>query len=665
MIQFIQPEEINTFLSQPEDSHVKTLYKEVKNRAKQHILADSFSHSGDACAWYHVCSSRMSDVCVFYLAEKDEEAAKWIKNRALDIAALSEEEWLGPFYRPKQKPYIGSLETAHIAVTLCDAYVNGYALFHQEEKNKIEEALKNYGLHLCERYITEVLAGNAFQGRIINWFMVLLNGFGTCAAVLSDGAAMERALTYCKMAEEAFNSDSYGESLQYSSYAAHNLAHFHEVAERFGIDEEKLNTEVFANLADWYASSYIGKHVVNRIGGSVPQFFNFGDSAHIYRPSGDLLARIARKSKNERSRGLAKWLLEELYQGESLLSDELSAFGFHYTGSYCVFQYPYETAAVSPKQALLPEFNVFENGHIFMRDAWENSGSELAISAGYKPLAATAHRHFDQNSFQLQVFGERFFHDPGHCCYRLNAHQRSRNAESHNCALIFKNGRELVQKEVSGDVRHYTEPLNSLVCARAVGDMYVVISDGTKLYGGELKKYVRAFFVKLPHMMAVIDFVEADEPVSLCANFTLDNRENDLKVHIYNEERIVFRKGQSAVKLFSMYAAADGEACGTDLSFGWGYAHDYYHPEPNFHGQGKEGSGLCYRWKPQKEGKTNLLLHTICFDKEEQIRGWHVTKNETEIHLESPDKTDYFDLEINGTDIILTQPNGQTDKFTL
>lgn len=665
MIQFIQPAEISKFLSQPADSRVKTLYKEIKERAESHIKADSFSHSDDACAWYHVCSSRMSDVCVYFLAEKNEEAAKWIKERALEIASLPEEAWLGPFYRPKQKPYIGSLETAHIAVTLCDAFVHGYALYNEEEKNKIEYALKNYGLRLCERFLTEVLAENIFGGRVTNWFMVLLNGFGTCAAVLGDGEAMERAVNYANIAEQAFNADSYGESLQYSSYAAHNLAHFHEVAERYGVDPKRLNTEVYANLISWYASSYMGKHFVKRLNGIVPQFFNFGDSAHVYRPSGDLLAQIARKSTNERNRGLAKWLLDELYQGESLLSDELSAFGFHYTGSYCVFQYPYETKAVSPEQALLPEFNVFENGHILVRGDWAEPSTALAISAGYKPFNITAHRHFDQNSFQLQVFGERFFHDPGHCCYRLNAHQRSRLAECHNCAQIFKNGQEVMQKEVSGDIRHPKEPLSSLVCARAVGDMYVVISDGTKLYGGEVKKYVRAFFIKMPHMMAIVDYAVSDAPVKLCANFTLDNRENDLNVHIYNNERLVFRKGQSAVKLFSMYAAADGKACRANLSFGWGYAHDYYHPEPNMDGQGKEGSGLCYRWESSKEGRANLLVHTLCFDKEERIRGWHVTKVDNKIHLESPEKTDFFDIEINADEIVLTQPGSQTDKFEL
>lgn len=665
MIQFIQSEEIRRFLSQPETSHVKTLYKEVRERAEKHIQADSFSHLEDTCAWYHVCSSRMSDVCVFYLAEKDEKAARWIKKRALEIASLSEEAWLGPFYRPKQKPYIGSLETAHIAVTLCDAYVNGYTLFDEEEKRKIESALKKNGLHLCERYLTEVIAEKAFQGRIINWFMVLLNGFGTCAAVLSDSEAMERAVCYCKMAEKAFNEDSYGESLQYSSYAAHNLAHFHWIAERFGVKRERFNTEVYANLMSWYASSYIGKHFLNRQGGEVPQFFNFGDSAYLYRPSGDLLARIALTSKNERNRGLAKWLFDTLYQGECLLSDELSAFGFHYTGSYCIFHYPYDTEAMPPEKALLPEFNVFENGHVIIRDNWKSPQAALAISAGYTPLNTTAHRHFDQNSFQLQVFGERMFHDPGHCCYRLNAHQRSRAPESHNCALVFKNGYEISQQEVSGDIRHPQEPLNSLVCARAAGDMYVVISDGTKLYGGEVEKSVRAYFIKMPHMLAVVDYVLADEPVKLKVNFTLDNRENDLKVHIFNNERIVFRKGQSAAKLFSMYAAVDGKECGSSLSFGWGYAHDYYHPEPNSKGQGKEGSGLCYQWEARQEGKTNLMVHTVCFDKEEAIRGWHVTKNENQIHLESPDKSDFFDLKIEGCTLILKQANGQTDRFLL
>lgn len=607
---FIKKEEIQAFQQSKENGIQKHLYELLKSRVSYNTRENRLVQSSDTQEWYHLVWERMSDAAFLYHMEKDERLGKWVHDRTMEIVKLSAEDWVGPWYRNNlRKRKVGALETGHITLAVCEAYENARDVFTPEEQQEIREALRTKGMLLCRRFADEILEGKSGY----NWFMVLLNGYGTAAIVLEEKEEIRHALELIEVLAKLYNADSYGESVQYSNYASLHLAFLMEIMIRSGNAEVSgLPISCYGNLMEWYAASFQRMKYAEEFQCEVPRTFAFGDSSNLFRPTGNLLAHIAvrLKESDPKKAGLASWLFETVYGQERPLTDELATFGFFNQFAYhSILMYPDMCKPLSPREAGLPLDMRFEVGHILIRDRWEDPRMALAIAGGYEPLHTHVHRHLDQNSFQLTVGRERMLVDPGHCCYRLESQKKSLDEISHNVVSVRYHDRLLRQRPVEQEWgRGEASVFNKLLVNEHFGNLQIIISDATGLYEKPVARVVRIWVVRVPDIVAVADYVLAEAPVELITRLVANNRDNRLQMERRDAHLLTLKRRDSILEVYQAQSMADGEEEEPDFSYEWSFLHNYYHPLPNQAGQGKEGSASVYVWTSSRKAKEHRRI---------------------------------------------------------
>lgn len=641
-------------------------YAALKDRVSKNTVRDSLLQPEDTQEWYHLCWERISDASFAYYMEPEERLGKWLHARVMEIVEKSPEEWIGPWYRRRCPIPEGYLETAHITLAVCEAVENCPSLFSTEERNACLKSIREKGMFPCMRFCRRVVEE---AGSINNWFMVTLNGFGTAAVLLQDMESVRLAVEWSHVAAALYNKDSYGESVQYSNYASLHLSHLNEVLIRSGLVEQKaLNLQCYTNLMNWYAASFLYCKPLRVGEPAYPRTINFGDSAAIFRPSGDLLVQVAVRTKdqNRRAAGLASWLFQQVYADPALGPDELATFGFFNQYQYfSVLMLPDCPPPISPREAGLPTAMSFEGGQIILRDSWENTKAVVALQAGYRPYHVTAHRHRDQNSFQLVIGGERMLVDPGHCCYRLNSQREAVSELAHNTISLKRDGSILEQRLVGGNIFQQEPSGNRLLADYTWGNVHITASDMAGLHDDTVEMAVRIWILKLPHQMATVDIVKTREDMSLCTHFCVNNRDSRLLVHQYSEQRLVLRRGGQALKLFEMFSSTDGVVKPAKFDFDWTAMHTYYHPLPNQAGQGKEGSVCRYRWE-DSPGREHIRIHTYAMDTSEAIIHWHVRLlPDDTVRMENPTADAWLDIKADMEQVILRNEHNEKERLIL
>ena len=147
------------------------------------------------------------------------------------------------------------------------------------------------------------------------------------------------------------------------------------------------------------------------------------------------------------------------------------------------------------------------------------------------------------------------------------------------------------------------------------------------------------FICRLPDVIFIIDRIEADLPVKVVSHFVTNNRENGLDLHIADDYRIVLRRGGAGVKFFTF-----GDM---SMSQRWGFVHDYYHPQPNQAGQGKEGSAYIFDYTSSEFAVEHINIHVIVMSDTETIRGWHIKRHDDDIVVTSPGEREAIRLRLN------------------
>lgn len=666
---FISKKERERLQSVNHDSFQWKCYDAIRERVCKNTKENTLVQPGDTQEWYHLCWERISDASFIYHMEEDAALGRWLHDRVLEIVRKSADEWLGPWYRNRSEDadeQEGYPETSHITLAVCEALDNCDLLFTEEELAECREAIRVKGMLPCMRYCNGTVAR---ANHINNWFMVLLNGFGAAAVLLGDSEAVRLAVEYSHVAASLYNEDSYGESLQYSNYATLHLSHLFEVLIRSGqADRKELNLQCYTNLMTWYAASFLCRKELKKEETVYPRFVNFGDSAAIFRPSGDVLVQVASRMKecDKRAAGLASWMFMTLYADPYAGPDELASFSLYSHFQYhSVLMLPDCIESMDPAQAGLSQEILFSGGHVIVRDAWENAGAVVALQAGYQPYNVTSHRHRDQNSFQLTIGKERMLVDPGHCCYRLKAQKEAVSEFSHNTFSIRRSGQFLEQREVDGNIYQRKAPGNQLLVNDCWKNIRIIASDMAALYEVSVEKAIRVWIMNLPHQMMTVDIIKTKDNTSLYTHFCVNNRDNQLREHIYSQHRLVFRRNGEALKLFEVYSETDGKACTAKFSFDWTAMHDYYHPLANQEGQGKEGSVNRYWWE-DNPGRNHLRMHTYVMDTSEEIVHWHVYLLEDGyVRMENPTRDAWIDVAARMDQITIRNEKNEENYYNL
>lgn len=610
------------------DARVPELIAEIGRRADRWTTNQTLAVPGEMTGWWHVAWDRISDVAFSQSVAPTPDRAAWLQSEVVRLCALDPDEWLGPWFRAREQPSIGVLETAHVSLAVTTALRLCPDLF---DRDQIGEALLERAVHPLER----ALDSRERSPQLNNWYHVMLNGYGSAVLELNDDDRIATLPDRMRRAAEVTEGDSYGESVQYWGYAARHLTHLDEVLRAQGRPTDPAVLDSVSRCVPWVAQSVMFADVQSTWGpGHHLAMINFGDSAITARPPAEVLLHVARYGDDPHA-GVARWLFDQAYRDLDLVSQGLSSFGFFNQVDWRSVDLLSQTAPpVSPAEAGIPRTDHFDCGTAVLRDETRDQ-TVLAVKGGHGPITARSHRHRDAGSFVLGHAGEVLFTDPGHCCYRLPAYQTAQSEESHSTWTIRDGyGTTLPQQRIPDGFGQLTAP----TAASDLPGFDEVSTEIAQSYGAPVHVARRKWLFRPPHLVLIIDEVVACEPVSVESRFVINNRDGQLKVNQATDTRTVIRRNDVAAKFFLLDAETDGEVSSWPITQEYSVLHDVYDPLPNAQGQGKEGSGLnLVATTPL--GRRHRALWSIIVDAESAIRSWHLDRTPDGLQLGHPDRS--------------------------
>lgn len=635
--------------AEPAAALLDAMDKRVRRRAAAPGLSDRFATTD----WWHHAAEYLTDAALVHAVRPTPVVSAWLHATVLALVRRPLADWAGPPFRGfGGGDMVGSLETAHLTWGLAVSLDLAADLFSAAEQEEIRSVLRERGLVPCRRYLDAT-------GFCHNWNCVLLAGFTVAAAVLDDADALAEAAAWFPVAADHFQPDgSYGESLQYGNYAAFSIILAREALLRRS-PATPPTLEPYARMVDWAAQSLLYRKPLSGWGPSArARSANFGDSAALFRPSGDLLIHIAAHARAvlPREAGLARWLFDTLY----LPADEdgphdLASFGFvPGFGFLSVILMPDAAPALSPEAAGLPLVAAFSGGDAFARDARDGL-TTLAVRTAAEPRHATAHLHGDVHSFILAHRRERLLIDPGHSCYRNLTHDLEAAPLTHNTctfespastnaparALSQRGGvnRPLVRD--SGSLRGGA-PVGlggrRLLCARS-GPVSVLGSEAAALYGAPLTTFTRLWFLCGPHALFVVDRIDSETPLRTTWHWLLNNRDGQLDLHLLRPDQLIAHRGEAGLKLRHF---GDGRLSGPVYA----HVHDAYHPLPAQLGEGRPGSGLLLRFTESAPHTSRTVVHGIAVDDSASAPAWNLSREDETFVIEAPASRERWSLQI-------------------
>lgn len=625
-----------------QDSQAAAMAAVILARASRWSSQETICDADGPVDWWHVAWERLGDLAFAQAWSPEESRAAWLRAEVLRICALDAVEWVGPFFRPKTDPLVGSIETAHIGLGITDVLELCPALFNAEELVTVHEAIRDKGLIPTRRWF------DGFDGvseHFNNHYAVHLNGLVAMALATGSLEDLEPLPEWLNVSASLFQQDSYAESVQYWGYASVHHSHLFELLHRTPL----MNRDwlgLAATALPWVAHSVMFAQPESEWGdGKHFSLLNFSDSALTGRPPSDALLSFARylKESNPITAGLARWLFDLTYADLEVAPNDVSSFGFFNQIGWRSIAHLAEAAEpVAPEKANLDLCRQFSFGTTIDRDRWVNPLTVLAVRNGHDGLSTISHRHRDEGSFILGHRNEVFFTDPGHCCYRLQAYQRAKESTEHSTWSFIDGAGQLLRQ--SEHLREY--PLGKRVAPRTFKDVLpgtvnVYGADISDAYGNPIVRAKRTWISWLPHLVVIVDDIEADRPLSPETQFVLNNRDHRLRTDQMSGNRLLFERGDAAIQFAQLDSSTDGAPSGTAVLTRWTALHDVYSPRPNTAGQGKEGSGNVHVFRTAVPGRRHRAVYAIIADHSKHIEEWDVhLRDGTTLELTLPGGTE-------------------------
>lgn len=170
-------------------------------------------------------------------------------------------------------------------------------------------------------------------------------------------------------------------------------------------------------------------------------------------------------------------------------------------------------------------------------------------------------------------------------------------------------------------------------------DVCILVSDIASLYKDTVvEKAARIWVVCSPHMIFAADIIVSAEPVRLDTAFFVNNSGNGLTVNVYNQHRLVLRRGTEALKLFQALNYVDDKEAETTLVCKSAYAE-----QPGDRCEASRESAI-YGWTCDRTGCVHQRVCTFMMDAEKKIKSWHMRQVDGFIRLEAPDHENTLDF---------------------
>jgi hypothetical protein len=644
---YLSSEEKALFAKNRSSAPLNYFYWALYRRVNERAASPGLMNATTTVEWWHATQEFVTDAAMLYAIDGDATVGAWLRDAVLSIAHRPVDDWVGPFFRDHDsKPPVGHLETAHLSMAVASALDLAPGAFNETECAELEKCLREVAIPLCTRWLDRT-------AHINNWRCVLAYGLAAAAVVLKDESSIQRAVSEYQTCLQLFQEDgSYGESLQYSSYAAAALMLSYESLVRYNPAlAQEMSPAPYARAVHWMAQSLFYRKPLMGWGQSpMPRSANFNDSAAVFRPSGDLLLHIAVRMKDTlpAEAALARWLFDALYAPDSSRgpSDRMT-FGFSNHFGFLTMALVAQAPSGTPREATEPLLTRFSCGDTFARDAWDGH-TILAMRTASDPLAAPGHLHGDINSFILVHNQERLLLDPGHSCYRNLIRELDIASQSHNtctfsvepdvanrraedllAARKLQQRTEFQRKFSAGQVGPLVDRGGKFLLAAESGPVKVVGSEAAGLYGEPLTSFQRFWLLAGANVLFVVDHIEAEQPVRTTWNWLFNNRDGALELKTVRPDRIVVRRGDAGLKLFHL---GGGNMQGPVYA----HVHDAYHPLPAQASEGKPGSGMLMRFHERGAALTRTVVHAIVVADYGGIGSWHLKPQDGKPAIEGP-----------------------------
>jgi hypothetical protein len=535
----------------------------------------------------------------------------------------------------------GHLETAHLCWAVAGALDLAPDAFTESERDEVAAVLRDRGARMCLRWLDQDHA-------IANWWCVMTSGLAVTAAVLGEEDLLARARVELKQCCEVFQPDgSYAESLQYGNYAILALTLASEALRRRGEDVESfVPLGRYAGYVRWATAAHLYMRPMSGWGEAPrARAINFGDSGAVFRPTADVLLHIAARGRQSHpmEAGLARWLFERTYPGDLASGPhDLSSFSLRTNWGFLTLPLLIAAADPIPPQAAgWPSLAAFDSGDTIARDGWQGR-TVVAMRGGADDLLAPGHLHRDLNSLIVVHNQQRLLVDAGHSCYRNLQRRLELSTELHNtCAFLARGAdgswKSLEQRDIPQRWRRRgrNDPSANMGTreriACEVDDVRVMGGEVSAAYGAPIHRFARWTALCGSHVLFVVDHIVTDEPVRTRWSWLLNNRDGQLDLKLPAPDRLVARRGNAGMKLFSL--------TGGEFKRFEAHMNDAYHCLPGQPGEGRPGSAVLVQWTESEAAAMRRGVHAMALDSYGAIAGWHLKTGDGFVGLEAPGAT--------------------------
>lgn len=614
---FFSEKDVPQIAKRLDSKKYQALWEDISSRSDAIAEAKSLVLEGDTFkVWYYV-RNRLMDLALCTLLTGKECYIDALNAILLELAEEDIEFWQGPHYpnRPRTIVYqgktilAGELETAQLAMGVSIAYDWGYAYLKPEVKAAVIRVLKDKAQMLLRN-------STLFQSEhwVMNHLCVLSTGLALSTTILKDqGIPFAEDLA---LAEKGLNlwmekidyDGSYGESFHYWAYPTNclffGLYLFHHTYQK------RLSSMHMVERAfNWALYNQVGKYEIEGFERPIAVSVNQYDSPFLFQMEAPEVLLYANLFHNP----LAKW-----YINKFLLENPPRPDCLHHVWHTCnsiLFVLDDDTLiAKDPDEYKLPVANYFaDTGFVYMRDSWKHCGdldgdTVFALQSGGGGRSCS-HEHYDKNSISLFSKGEYFLIDPGHSCYRGEAHHHfDTRTSSHNTLSIGGEDQSLsfLEKGMSFSEVNPCRSFNNqaiIVGKNFQSDVLYVASDARRCYQPELNMFVRKVWFVRSSYFVIFDRIDVgSDRAKAEIGFNINNYDQESQFAIEDNGISVSRPKADMRMSFCWPESLGFEQEPSRIHFA-------YHVLPNQKVEGVLGSAV--RFLPQVRGKAQNTVDYV------------------------------------------------------
>lgn len=665
---FLSDQERAAIMSADRHPRMGEFYWALQRRVARRVSKPGLLAGDETADWWRPVAEYLSDAAMAHALKPTQATEAWLRDVTLSLIRRPQDDWVGPPYRDHRTledgTQLGHLETAHFCWAVAAVLDLAGDVLSDPERAETRAVLRDRGVAMCLNWLDRPHA-------VANWWCVLTAGVTVAAAVLDDPPLLDRARRELAGCTRILQADgSYGESLQYGNYALYALMLSSEALRRRG---ESVDAVVplagYIGYIRWAIASYLYSRPMTGWGpGPRPRSLNFNDSGAVFKPTADLLLHLASRGRGSHplEAGLARWLFEQTY--DSHLNQgphDQASFGLRTDWGFLTLPLLCNAAdPISPKDAGLGTLMAFDCGNCIARDDW-GGRTVVAMHGGGEKLNGPGHLHHDLNSILVVHNQQRLLVDAGHSCYRTTLRRLELATQMHNTCIFHDRHRddERMESWGSGHAIEQRKPARRVkwgdgldppidrgavrLIADGMDDVRVMASEAAAAYGPPLTRFARLVILCGSHVVFVVDHICARGPVSTQWNWLLNNRDGELDLNIAGRDRVVARRGDAAMKLFSL--------TGGQVQQLWAHVNDAYHCMPGQLGEGRPGSGVLLQWTEPQPREQRLAVHAIALDTPGAVAGWHLREASPKVGLESPDGAALWSIHTTDRRILIAE----------